>query len=134
MAFGVGIGLAVLTVVLLGHVAGLDRDRALYPVVVIVTASYYVLFAVMGASQDVLLVELIVATLFTLIAIWGFRSSLWFVVAAMAGHGAFDLVHGRLVNNPGVPAWWPSFCLAFDVALAACLAGLLVRRKAQLSP
>jgi hypothetical protein len=133
MAFGVGISLALLTA-LLGRVAGLDRDRALYPALVVVIASYYILFAVMGASSAVLLVESTVATVFTLIAVWGFRSNLWLVVAALAGHGVFDLLHGRFVTNPGVPVWWPSFCLAFDVALAGCLAWLLMRRQAQQSP
>ena len=32
----------------------LDRDRAFHPVVPIVIASYYVLFAVMGVSTDAL--------------------------------------------------------------------------------
>ena len=39
----------------------LDRDRALYPVVVIVIASYYVLFAVMGAAPTVIVIEIVVA-------------------------------------------------------------------------
>ncbi len=34
---------------------GLDRDRAFYPVVTIVIASYYALFAVMGDSTHDLL-------------------------------------------------------------------------------
>lgn len=33
--------------------------------------------------------------------------------------------HGHLVANPGVPRWWPGFCLAFDVVVAAILAWLL---------
>jgi hypothetical protein len=127
VAYGIGVGLALLTA-LLGRVARLDRDRALYPTLVVVIASYYILFAVMGASAAVLLVESTIATAFTLIAVAGFRSSLWLVVAALAGHGIFDLVHSRFVNNPGVPLWWPGFCLAFDVALAACLAWALLRR------
>ena len=39
---------------------GLDRDRAFYPVVTIVIASYYALFAVMGASTHALILESLV--------------------------------------------------------------------------
>ena len=28
------------------------------------------------------------------------------------------------MTNPGVPAWWPAFCLGYDVAAAAILAWL----------
>jgi hypothetical protein len=60
---------------------GLDRDRAFYPVVTIVIASYYA------------------------------------------------LSHGALMSNPGVPRWWPEFCLTYDVTAAAYLARRLERRR-----
>jgi len=103
----------------------LDRDRAFYPTVTIVIASYYALFAVMGASTDALMLESVVIAVFLAFAVFGFRSSLWLVVLALAAHGVFDLVHGRVISNPGVPAWWPAFCLTYDVAAAAYLAWLL---------
>src|SRR5207245_3607290 len=89
--------------------------------------SYYVLFAVMGGSTRAMLIESIVMTAFGLVAIIGFKFNLWFVVGALAAHGIFDFFHGHMVTNPGVPAWWPAFCLAFDVAAAAFLAWLVVR-------
>jgi hypothetical protein len=42
-------------------VIGFDRERAFYPTVLIVIASYYVLFAVMGASRRTLIIEIVVA-------------------------------------------------------------------------
>ena len=105
----------------------LDRDRAFYPTVMIVIAFYYVLFAVMGGSSRALVVESLVAGVFVLAASLGFRSSLWLVVAALAAHGVQDFVHARIVANPGVPAWWPAWCGAYDVAAAAYLAWRLRR-------
>jgi hypothetical protein len=104
---------------------GLDRDRAFYPVVTIVVASYYALFAVMGASTQALLPEVLVGMVFLVVAAWGFRWSLWVVVAALAAHGILDLGHGMIISNQGVPPWWPQFCLAYDVTAAAYLAGRL---------
>ncbi len=104
---------------------GLDRDRAFYPVVTIVIASYYPLFAIMGASTHALVLESLVCAVFLAVAAVGFRSSLWVVVVALAAHGIFDLSHGTVISNPGVPRWWPEFCLTFDVTAAAYLAWLL---------
>lgn len=103
----------------------LDRDRALYPTVTIVIASCYALFAVMGASTHTLVLESLAGVVFLLAAVYGFKSSLWVVVAALAAHGIFDLVHGFAIPNPGVPTWWPEFCLAYDVTAAVYLAWLL---------
>jgi hypothetical protein len=108
---------------------GLDRDRAFYPVVTIVIASYYSLFAVMGDSIHALVLESLVGAVFAAVAVSGFRSSLWLVAVALAAHGIFDLSHGALVSNPGVPRWWPEFCLTYDVTAAAYLAWLLKRRR-----
>ena len=106
---------------------GLDRDRAFYPTVVIVVALYYVLFAVMSGSVQTIALEFVVMSLFAIVAVVGFKSSAWIVVAALAGHGVFDAVHGRIIENAGVPAWWPAWCLSYDVGAAAALAWLLRR-------
>jgi hypothetical protein len=100
----------------------LDRDRAFYPTVLIVVASYYVLFAVMGGSGRVILAESLLMAVFVLVASLGFRQSLWLVVAGLAAHGVQDVFHARLIANPGVPAWWPAWCLSYDVAAAGYLA------------
>jgi hypothetical protein len=104
---------------------GFDRDRAFYPTVVIVVALYYVLFAVMSGSVQTVVVESVVMLLFAIAAVVGFKSSAWIVVAALAGHGVFDAVHGHIIENAGVPAWWPAWCLSYDVGAAAGLAWLL---------
>ena len=123
-----GAGLA-LAVGLSATFLGLDRDRAFYPTVMIVIASCYGLFAVMGGSVQVLAHESIAIVAFLAASIVGFKRSLWLVVAALAAHGVYDLVHGQLIANPGVPLWWPAFCLAYDVVAAAYMAWLLSRSK-----
>lgn len=101
---------------------GFDRERAFYPTVLIVIASYYVLFAAAGASTRTLLIEIAIASGFVMLAVMGFKKSFWIVPVALVAHGVFDFVHHFLVFNPGVPRWWPGFCLAFDVVLAIWLA------------
>jgi hypothetical protein len=118
----------ILSVAVAGFAAavGLDRERVFYPTVLVVIASYYVLFAVMGGSSRALLLEIVVASGFLLLAVVGFKRSLWFAAAAIVGHGVFDFVHHRLIQNPGVPGWWPGFCLTFDVVLGVWLSARLM--------
>lgn len=125
----VGMALA-LAVGGMATLVGLDRDRAFYPTVMLVVAALYVLFAAMGASMGTLALEAAAGAAFATAAVIGFRSSLWIVVAALAGHGVFDLVHGSIIPNPGVPHWWAHFCSAYDVVAALYLAWLIRRRKA----
>jgi hypothetical protein len=129
MDYAIGIALA-LVVAGGATLVGFDRDRAFYPTVLVVIASYYVLFAVMSGSSYAVLVESGVMVAFGALAVLGFRRKLWIVAAALAAHGVFDAAHGAVVTNPGVPVWWPGFCLAFDVTAAAALMWLLRHRCA----
>ncbi len=124
MALIVGVLLGI-AVAIFATGVGFDRDRSFYPVVMVVIASYYSLFAVMGASTQAIVVETLVGAVFIAAAVIGFRSSLWIVVAAIAAHGLSDFVHSAVIPNPGVPAFWPHFCAAIDLTLAAYLAWLL---------
>jgi hypothetical protein len=96
----------------------------------IVIAAYYVLFAAMGATAAVLVLECAAASVFVIVAVIGFKTRLWLVAAALAGHGVFDFFHHYIIENPGVPHWWPGFCLAADVVAAVFLAVLLKKRPA----
>ena len=108
---------------------GFDRQRVFYPTVLIIVASYYVLFGVMGASGRTVAIEIIVGIGFLLVAALAFKTSLWLAAAALIGHGVFDSVHHLLIANPGVPPWWPGFCMSFDVILGALLALLLMTHR-----
>lgn len=108
---------------------GFDRERGFYPIMLIVISPYYVLFAVTGGDGKALLSESMIAIAFVGAAVAGFRSSLWIVVAALAGHGIFDFVHHQFLRNDGVPVWWPGFCLVFDIVAALFLGVLLLKRS-----
>jgi hypothetical protein len=126
MAYLVGIVLA-LAVSLFGTVFSFDRERSFYPVMTIVIASTYQLFAAMGGTTQLLSLETAMFFVFVSAAVLGFRTNLWIVVGALAGHGTFDLVHPHLISNPGVPVWWPAFCMTYDISAALYLAWLLNR-------
>jgi hypothetical protein len=87
-----------------------------------VIASTYVLFAAMGGSDRIVVVELSIMAAFLAAVVLGFKRNLWLIVAAMVAHGLLDLFHGQVVSNPGVPIWWPMFCMSYDISAAAYLA------------
>jgi hypothetical protein len=113
---------------------GFDRDRAFYPTVLMVVASYYVLFAAMTGSLQTVVLESVVMTMFVIAAVVGFKSSTWIVVAGLAGHGVFDALHGNVVANSGVPVWWPAFCGTYDLGAAGGLAWLIKRQPRERLP
>lgn len=133
MALLLGVAVA-LAVGMFGSITGLDRERAFYPTTLVVVASYYILFAVMGGSMQALIPELILFVIFAAAAAWGFRRDLRIVMAGLVAHGVMDFFHGGLVANPGVPTWWPAWCGAYDVAAPLYLAFLVWRGRVALRP
>ena len=67
IALAIGVALAM-CVGVFAHVLRLDRDRAFYPVVAIVVASYYALFALAGGSPQALVPELLAGLVFVVLA------------------------------------------------------------------
>ena len=126
-------GMLALVVAGIAAGLGLSRDKAWYALLVMVVASYYPLFALVGQMPAALWPEALVVVVFIGAAVLGFRWSSWLLVLALAAHGVFDAVHARLIHNPGVPPWWPGFCLAFDgvaaLCLGVCLAMPVLRRR-----
>ena len=111
---------------------GLARDRAFYPTILVVIASTYVLFSAMAGSSSNMILEISISAIFIAAASLGLRRNMWLVVMALAAHGILDAFHGSLVLNPGVPEWWPPFCLTYDLTAASYLA-LILRRDPALS-
>ena len=109
--------------------AGFDRDRSFYATVLVVIASYYLLFAAMAGSVRVFALEFGPFLGFAILALLGARRWPVLVAVGLLGHGLFDLLHGHLLSNPGVPAWWPGFCLGYDLAAGGYLLVLQFRRR-----
>lgn len=121
---------AAVGVGLFATVVGFDKERGFYPVVLIVIAALYLLFAAMANSTASLLAETVPALVFVTMAVLGFRKKApWLVVAGLALHGVFDFFHHSVIENSGVPAWWPGWCLSYDVVAAAYLGALIVVRR-----
>ncbi|MBX3431231.1 MAG: DUF3703 domain-containing protein [Hyphomonadaceae bacterium] len=128
MEIAIGAALAI-GVCGLGVIAGFERDRAVYPVMLIVIASYYDLFAVMGGDRGVLGMEIAISLGFAALAVLGFRVNLWLTVVGLLGHAGLDFFHAHVVTNPGLPSWWPGFCATFDAVAGLYLLWALAFKR-----
>ena len=123
----VGVLLAV-AVAALGRVTGFDRERSFYSTILVIVASYYILFAILGDSSKALVGETAIATIFIVLALFGALRFPLLVGIGIAAHGLFDLVHHVVIENPGLPPWWPAFCMSVDILLGLWVIGLVRTR------
>lgn len=114
IAFIAGVGLAVVLAIF-GKLTGYEKDRSFFPTLLIIIASYYLLFAILDGSPSTILIEIAAAAIFIVLAIWGSYKSTLIVGAGIALHGIFDFMYSYLYVNHGVPVWWPAFCAGIDI-------------------
>ncbi|GKS57655.1 hypothetical protein YTPLAS18_11820 [Nitrospira sp.] len=128
MPIVIGVLLAA-AVAAFAKVTRFDQDRSFYSTVLVIVASYYVLFAVMGDSTHALVQETIVGLLFSVAAVFGAVRLPVLIGIGLVAHGLFDLIHHAIIPNPGVPSWWPAFCMSFDAVLGLWVIGLYRSRR-----
>lgn len=112
IVFGLILGIAI---TFAARITEFDADSSYHATLLVVIATYYVLFAYM--SGEAIIEEILFASGFSAIALLGTYRWLPLIGIGLILHGIFDLVHPHLLSNPGVPAWWPFFCLGVDVVL-----------------
>lgn len=124
----VGVAAGVLTIAL---ARALGAQRWMFSLGLLTLPSLYAAFALGAGDGAVAATEMtygipfvVSGLLFTFSSI---RLSAPIVGAFWILHGVYDLVHARLLANPGVPAWYPAWCCAVDVVIGAYLVWLSTR-------
>lgn len=116
--------LSAVAIAALARFTRFDRDRSFYATVLVIIPTYYIVFAVMGGSSQALVWELAAAVAFSTVAIVGALHLPLLVGVGIVAHGLFDLVHYMMIQDAGVPDWWPGFCGSLDVVLGLWVMGL----------
>lgn len=124
----IGVAVGVLTILFARVVRG---QHWVYALGLLTLPSLYASFALRVGDQAVGIMEMVYGIPFLLAGLVfvfvSLRQSAMAVGAFWILHGLFDLVHGRFINNAGVPAWYPVFCFAVDVVVGAYLLWLAQR-------
>jgi hypothetical protein len=92
-----------------------------YAMSIAVIAAVYIGFAVADGRGKVVAVETAVAGIFVVIAAAAVTGSAWLLVLGLAGHGLKDWWQHR-THYVANTRWWPPFCAAVDVVVAAIIA------------
>jgi hypothetical protein len=88
-------------------------------------AAVYIGFAVGDGRPRVLVIEVLVASAFVVLAATAVTETAWLLVVAYAAHGFKDVWQHRthFVANT---RWWPPFCCAVDWLVAIVLSVMIV--------
>lgn len=118
---GIGLGAVTLAV---AKAIRMTRARSFFPTALVVISSFYLIFAFAEGTLSDFIINLLVAVVFTGLALLGHRLSLWFVVLGLLAHGLFDFAYDVQGGSPA-PDWWGAFCLAYDLVFAVGLTEVL---------
>ena len=118
----VGAPVGVLTILLARFIRG---ERWLYSLGLLTLPGLYAFFALQAGEQAVAVREMIYGIPYVVagiaFAFVSVRQSAVVVGALWLLHGLFDLVHGRLITNTGVPGWYPIWCFMVDAVIGSYL-------------
>jgi len=113
--------IAGIAIIISGKMMNFEKDDSFYPLILIFISLLYILFASIDQGISVILVESLIAALFIIFAVLGFKGNRLWVPIGYAIHGFFDILHPYILNNSGVPEWWAGFCLGIDEVIALYL-------------
>jgi hypothetical protein len=101
------------------------EPSTVHALMIVLIAAIYVGFAVSDGRTNVILVECTIVVAFFVIAAVAITVTPWLVVALYVAHGAKDLWQHRHQFVRGT-RWWPPFCFAVDVTVAAIVAAQII--------
>ena len=96
-----------------------------YAMGLVLIAAIYIGFAVADGRPKVIVVEIIVASVFVVVAALAITGSIWLVVVGIFGHGLKDLWQHRR-RFVATTRWWPPFCLVVDWVAAPLIAVAII--------
>lgn len=118
----IGVAVGVLTIVSARIIRG---QRWLYAIGLLTLPSLYASFALRAGELAVGIKEMLYGIPFVaaglVFAFVSIRQSAVVVGAFWILHGVYDLMHSRLITNPGVPGWYPVWCFSVDVVIGSYL-------------
>ncbi len=110
----IGLGLGIVTIILhltLTESKGLELTSFL----LVLIGSVYYGFALLSKHKKAMIIEIIVASVFVAMGIFGLWISPWVLVIGLFLHGLWDIAHhnssSKLVK---IPQWYIPFCATYD--------------------
>lgn len=106
-------------------------ERQMYPGLLLLLPVFYALFAVSAGDGRASLLELAVGLPWIAVGLAclliDVRRSALILGCLWILHAVFDLAHGLMPENPGLPSWYPLWCAAVDIVVGGYLLWLSAR-------
>lgn len=124
--YALTIGLVVVFYVIYRFkITRLEKTSWAYPLFMATFPVYYFVFALYGNDYVALGKEMLIGTIFLILAYIAYKSnrklSALLVAAGCLLHAAYDMYHDILFVNAGTPGWWLEFCGSIDLILGLYL-------------
>lgn len=100
-------------------------ERQMYPGLLALLPCFYAFFASVSGHHHISLVELAIGLPWIAVGLaclfFDLRRSAQLLGVMWILHAVFDLGHQFLLDNPGLPSWYPLWCAVVDVGVGTCL-------------
>lgn len=117
----IGLGLGLLTIIIHEELNELKRLELTSFLLVLIGSVYYG-FALLSKHKKTMVIEIIVATMFVVMGVFGLWFSPWILVIGLFLHGIWDISHHnssfKLVK---IPQWYIPFCATYDWVIGVYL-------------
>ncbi|OEK00203.1 hypothetical protein BFP97_01160 [Roseivirga sp. 4D4] len=114
------VGLLLATVTIALHMSLSESRRLeLTSFLLVLIGSVYYGFALLSKHKEVIVIEVIVASVFVAMGVFGLWFSPWILITGLFLHGLWDIAHHNAsVKLAKIPSWYIPFCAAYDWTMA----------------
>ena len=104
-----------------------QRAMEMTSFLMVLIGSVYYGFALLDKNKHARMIEMLVATFFVLLGIFGLWFSPWLLVIGLALHGLWDLLHHNKSRHLSkIPGWYVPFCSSYDFIMSVYIGYILL--------
>lgn len=101
---------------------GKDQGHELTSVLLVLIGSIYYGFALLQPNIKTKIIEILVASIFVIMGVFGLWVSSWIIIVGLILHGIWDIAHhNSKLGLAKIPKWYIPFCAGYDWIIAAYL-------------
>lgn len=117
----IGLGLGIVTIIL--HLILTETRRLeLTSFLLVLIGSVYYGFALLSKHKRAMIIEIVVASVFVAMGIFGLWFSPWILIIGLFLHGLWDIAHhNSSIKLVEIPQWYVPFCATYDWVIAIYL-------------
>lgn len=122
----IGISAGLLTILIFAFVKGLNKD-IIYGLILAAIGFLYVGYT--WSDISALIMNLIQALFFLMLAYYGIKKNVYFLIAGYFLHGAWDFIYEHIGDSGLIPPNYDFFCSTYDFIIGFYLLGIKIQKN-----